>query len=103
MKFNAGGIDVILMTNNGKTVGWALTNTRYLMIMPKFLPHDAEIVSGSALLTVNAGPQKWFYIPAQKDPEPKDGTVGQNYNIIASESPHEHVHGGVVNAKTNSN
>ena len=67
-----------------KTVEWALEYVRFLDIRTKFLPHDAEILGGSAVLTINSGPQKWFAIPAQKDLDQNSGKYGYGYQIMAS-------------------
>lgn len=78
----------VLLPNSFKipstTVGWILSNVRFLDIDTKFLPHDSEILGGSAVLTINSGPQKWFEIVPQKDPYPTSGNYGSSYVIIAS-------------------
>jgi len=85
MRFHFSDYGVILMGDkNIKTAGWAFDHVKFLDIQLEFLPHDAEILGGSAVLTINSGPQKWFEIRPQKDSYPTGGTPGTPYTIIAS-------------------
>jgi len=87
LQFHLEGVGAIFMRNNTKTAEWALENVRFLDITTKFLPHDAEVLGGSVVLTINSGPQKWFLIPAQKDLDPNSGKFGYGYQVIASVPP----------------
>jgi hypothetical protein len=84
LHFHLEGMGEILMGGKeNRTVEWALEHVRFMDITTKFLPHDAEILSGSAVLTINSGPQKWFVIPPQKDSDPNSGKYGFGYQVIA--------------------
>ncbi len=86
LRFQFDNFGVILGGKNisSKTAEWALEHIRFLDIQTKFLPHDAEILGGSAVLTINSGPQKWFIIQPQKDLYPTSGNYGSDYQVIAS-------------------
>jgi hypothetical protein len=84
LQFHVEGIEPMFMRRSTKSVEWALENVRFLDIETKILPHDAEILSGSVVLTINSSFQKWFDIPAQRDLNPNSGKPGYGYQVIAS-------------------
>jgi hypothetical protein len=96
ISFHQEGYSTMLQREDKRSVAWALEHTHFLWIMTKFLPHDAEILNGSAVLTINAGPKKWFVIPPQQDLEPNSGTYGQTYNLVASNLLTEYEDLGII-------
>lgn len=67
-----------------KNVGWLINTMHFLDIETKFLPQNAEILDGQAVVMVNDR-QKWYNVPAQKDLDPNAGRIGYGYVVIASD------------------
>jgi len=86
LQFHIEGMGAILNQrfSSTKKVEWAMEYARFMVITTKFLPHDAEILGGSAVLTINSGPQKQFVIQPQKDLDPNSGKYGYGYQVICS-------------------
>lgn len=88
LHFHLGGVGQLLMIKHGNTrsIEWGLEHVNFMDIETKFLPHDAEILGGSGVLTINSSHQKWFDILPQKDLDPDSGKSGFGYQVVASAS-----------------
>jgi hypothetical protein len=84
LHFHFDEFSTLFAHGRNRSVKWALENIRFLDITTKFLPHDAEILEGSAVVIINSGSEIWFDIPKQKDLQPTSGSYGYGYQIIAS-------------------
>ncbi len=83
LQFHIEGLGSILILNRRLPVEWTLENVRFLEITTKLLPHDAEILGGSAVLMLNPATHKQFVIPSQRDADPNSGKNG--YQLIAAD------------------
>jgi hypothetical protein len=86
LKFHSFDKGAIYMADGNPPVANAIKKVNLLRIDNWFLPHDSKVLGGNVLLVINSTIRQSFQIPAQKDLNPMNNTLGDGFIIVATNS-----------------